>query len=116
MTNIKNLIKAINEELMTAEGTIYTENDEVEVKKALSLLSKEIERLQKFENKINEKEKLEDLAVELSVEKEGQFSGLKYTKTDDEGVSVEVYCDFWDFDGGTNDYYYTWDYLRELSD
>lgn len=42
MTNIKQLINAINSDLTTAKGIVYTEEKEIDVKDALLLLTKEV--------------------------------------------------------------------------
>lgn len=112
MTNIKQLINAINSDLTTAKGIIYTEEKEIDVKDALLLLTKEVERLQAFEADVDEKEELKYLAETLATEEEGKYSGVKYSETESDGVSVEVYSDYWDFSGGTSHYFYTWKRLR----
>lgn len=112
--NIKELINAIKNDFIDAEGKIYSESDgDITVKDALILLSNEVKRLQTFEDQVNEKEELECFARELAVKEEGRFSGVKCTEMTDDGVSVEVYHDYWDFSGGTAHYFYTWDELRD---
>lgn len=116
MKNIKELINAINNEYTDAKGTIYTENDgDVDIKEALSLLSAEVTRLQAIETEVNEKEDLTYLARTLACEAEGRFSGVKTCEVDSDGVDIDVYCDFWDFSGGTNDYHYSWEELRDIN-
>lgn len=112
--NIKELLNAIKNDYTDVQGTIYSEHSgSIEIKDALKLLTSEIERLQAFENQVNEKEELECFARELAVKEEGRFSGVKCTEMSSDGVSVEVYHDYWDFSGGTAHYFYTWDELRD---
>lgn len=116
MTDIKKLIESINSDFTTISGTVYIEGEkDIDVKDALKIIATEMDRLLKIEQDVNEKEDLAILAESLATKKEGHFSGVKTTETDYEGVTVEVYCDFWDFSGGTNTYYYTWEELRILN-